>query len=189
MAFSTTDRDRLAALLREHSVKTGEFRLASGKTSSIYVNVKSSSLLGEGADLMGRGLWELACTAAPGFDAVGGLTLGADPLVTAIAIAGHQQGSRAASIIVRKTPKEHGTMQYLEMPAGLNPGDCVVAVDDVITSGGSTITAIERLREAGFVVNHAVCVVDRLSSGEASLEAIGVALHSLYRLDEFVDIS
>lgn len=189
MSFSSADRDRLALLLKAHSVKTGEFLLASGQKSSVYVNVKATSLLGEGAELIGRALWQLACEADPAFVAVGGLTLGADPLVTAIAIAGHREGAQAASIIVRKDSKAHGIQQFLEMPGGLEPGDHVVAVDDVITTGGSTIEAIERLREAGFVVNDAVCVVDRLAGGEERLDKLGVRLHALYRLDEFVDLT
>src|SRR5690606_28008518 len=97
--FSEDDRRRLAELLRTHSVRTGQFTLASGKTSSVYVDVKKTSLLGEGAELIGRGLWELARALGGEVRGVGGLTLGADPLVTAIAIAAHAHGEAVASII------------------------------------------------------------------------------------------
>jgi orotate phosphoribosyltransferase len=188
MVFSSSDRARLAALLQRHSVKQGDFVLASGQRSSFYLNVKATSLLGEGAELIGRGLWQLAREADSTATAFGGLTLGADPLLTAIAIAGHHDRVETAAIIVRKDAKAHGTMQYLEMPAGLEPGQRVVAVDDVITTAGSTITAIERLRAEGFEVKDAVCVVDRRAGGRERLAAIGVELHALYGLDEFVSL-
>lgn len=186
MIFTPTDHQTLAQLLKTHSVKTGKFLLASGQTSSVYVDVKKTSLTGQGAHLIGRGLWQLARSIQPDLVAVGGLTLGADPLLTAISIAAFQNQSECAAMIVRKSSKNHGTMQYLEMPDGPEPGQPVVAVDDVVTTAGSTLEAISRLRDAGFVIHHAICVVDRQAGGQAALQAAGVQLHSLFLLDDLL---
>lgn len=131
-------------------------------------------------------MWQLAHALDPTITAAGGLTLGADPILTAMAITAYQNQSTLSPIIVRKSSKQHGTMQYLEMPDGLQPGQTVIAVDDVITTAGSTLEAIGRLRDAGFVVNHAICVVDRQAGGQAALQAAGVQLHSLFLLDDLL---
>jgi len=177
-------RATLARLLTTHSVRTGHFRLASGETSSVYVDVKATSLTGEGGWLIGQALYEAALTLEPAPSAIGGLTLGADPLVTATSIAAHQAGHKLDAIIVRKAPKSHGTEQYLEHPPTLAAGSPVVAVDDVVTSGASTLQAIEALRLAGFVVEHALTVVDRQSGGREALAKVGVTLHALFTIDE-----
>ncbi len=186
MKFHQEDREVLAQLLRIHSVKSGNFLLASGKTSHVYVDVKKTSLTGQGAHLLGQAMWQLVQTIDPTISAVGGLTLGADPILTAMAIAAYQNQAILTPIIVRKSPKQHGTMQYLEMPDGLHAGQSVIAVDDVITTAGSTLEAIGRLRDAGFVVQHAIGVVDRQAGGQAALLAAGVQLHSLFLLDDLL---
>jgi orotate phosphoribosyltransferase len=182
--FGPAERAQLARLLRKHSVRTGSFRLASGKTSDVYCDVKQTSLLGEGAWLLGLGLHQLALAADPAASAAGGLTLGADPLVTAIAIAGHHAQRPMHAIIVRKLAKGHGTRRACEMPASVQPGDHVVAVEDVVTSGGSMLQAIEHMRDAGLIVSHGITVVDRRDHGATTLAAAGVLLHSLFSLDE-----
>ena len=180
-------RRRLRELLLEHSIRFGEFTLSSGVTSKVYIDVKSTSLLGEGATLLGSALSALALDADGDARAVGGLTLGAGPLVTAMAIAAHGEGRDLAAMIVRKKPKGHGTDRYVEAPPTVKPASRVIAVDDVITTAGSTLQAVERLRAEGYVVEHAVCVVDRQAGGEEALREAGVELHSLFRLDEFMD--
>lgn len=185
--FPTDARRTLRELLCRRALMQGDFDLASGASSSVYVDVKQVSLTGRGAELCGRGLWSLAAAARPDLDAVGGMTLGADPLVTAIALAAHADGRDLSALIVRKATKEHGTGERVEGPSSLPQDATVVAVDDVVTTGGSTIDAIEQLRDAGFTVDHAVCVVDRQAGGAANLADIGVTLHSLFTLDELVD--
>jgi orotate phosphoribosyltransferase len=182
-ALPPDDHARLAALLRAHSVRTGTFTLASGATTNVYCDVKKTSLTGEGAALIGRGLLALARAASPEAAAVGGLTLGADPLVTATSIAAFQAGDDLGAVIVRKAAKDHGTSQALEVPAGVPDRAHVVAVDDVVTTAGSTLQAIEALRAHGFTVEHAVCVVDRGAGGAARLAEHGVTLHALFELD------
>lgn len=186
MIFRQEDRTTLSRLLTEHSVRTGDFLLASGQTSSVYMDVKKTSLTGHGAHLIGLGMWQLARTIDPESTAAGGLTLGADPILTAMSIAAYQNQARLDAIIIRKSSKSHGTMQFLEMPDRLKPGQSVIAVDDVITTAGSTLEAIGRLRDAGFVVQHAICVVDRQAGGQNALLAADVQLHSLFLLDDLL---
>lgn len=187
MASDDERRNLLARLLVERSLQAGEFELASGKEASVYVDVKKTSLSGRGAAAIGDALWELADSVAPEADAVGGLTLGADPLVTAMSISAWRGGRDLAAVIVRKEAKGHGTRQYLERPDSVTDGAEVVAVDDVITTGGSTLEAISRMREAGLNVRHAVCVVDREDVGTERLAAEGVEMHSLFTLSELLE--
>lgn len=187
-AKHTSLHRELGELLRARSLRIGEFKLASGATANAYMDVKKTGLSGRGADLLGRALWALAQQASPAANAVGGLTLGADPLVTAIALAAWQQDQRDLSaVIVRKEAKGHGTRQYLERPDLLAQPEEIIAVDDVITTGGSTLEAIARMRDEGFQVAHAICVVDRESGGAKNLAAVGVTLHSLFTLSELLE--
>ena len=182
--MSDSPRSRLARLLLTHSLRTGTFTLASGETSDVYLDVKATSLLGEGALLIGELFWEKLLQLGQRPTAVGGLTLGSDPLVTATSIAAFQNGESLAAIIVRKQTKDHGTRKALEFPPTLKRGDQVVAIDDVVTSGASTLQAIEAMRDAGFEIHHALCVVDREASGRQALADAGVTLHSLFTLQE-----
>lgn len=183
----TDQRERLHALLSRHSVRFGDFVLASGKRSTFYIDVRKTVLTGEGAALIGDLLYELAMKHAPEATGAGGLTLGADPVVTAIAIAAHRKGHDFGAVIVRKQAKEHGTQNWLETAGNLTEGAELVVVDDVVTSASSTVFAIERLREAGFRVEHALAVVDRQESATDNLASVGVALHPLFLLSELVD--
>jgi orotate phosphoribosyltransferase len=184
---STDDNNDLAELLCERSLRTGDFELASGKSASVYIDVKKTALTGRGAHLVGRGLWRLAQKASSEAAAVGGLTLGADPLVTAISMAAWDDGRDFAAVIVRKETKGHGTQQFIERPDTLSDGDEIIAVDDVITTGGSTLQAIERMRDAGFIVRHAICVVDREAGGTENLADADVELHRLFTLSDLLD--
>lgn len=185
--MSSSSRSELARLLRTHSVRRGQFELSSGQTSDVYVDVKATSLTGGGADLIGRLLWELIEDLSPRPRAIGGLTLGADPLVTAVALTAHRLGAELEAVIVRKESKGHGTGRAIEAPPILEQGARIVAVDDVITTGGSTLAAIESMREAGFVVDQAICVVDREASGRQALADAGVTLHALFTLAELLE--
>jgi orotate phosphoribosyltransferase len=188
MTSDANARRELAELLCERSVQSGDFELASGKSASVYVDVKKTALSGKGATLIGAHLWSVVGEHAPEAKGVGGLTLGADPLVSAISMAAWLDGRDLPAIIVRKEAKGHGTQRFLEHPDTLDEGDEIVAVDDVITTGGSTLDAIDKMRQAGFEVRHAICVVDREDVGAQRLADAGVALHPLFTLSELLEI-
>jgi orotate phosphoribosyltransferase len=162
---SAQPRDRLLELLRTLSFQEREVTLSSGKKSNFYIDCKQVSLDAEGASLIGQLFHATIEQIAPEAEGVGGLTLGADPLATATSIASWQAGKPRAAFIVRKEPKGHGTGQWIEASKRLRPGAPVVIVEDVVTTGASTLRAIERAREAGFQVVHALALVDRLEGG------------------------
>jgi orotate phosphoribosyltransferase len=161
-------RARLLALLRARAFQEREVVLSSGRTSNFYIDCKQVSLDAEGATLIGELFHAAIDELAPQAVAVGGLTLGADPLATATSMASFLAGRPRAAFIVRKEPKGHGTNQWVEstrLPAGAD----VVVVEDVVTTGGSMLKAIERARLAGLHVVHALGLVDRLEGGRDAI--------------------
>jgi orotate phosphoribosyltransferase len=178
-------RARLLELLRTRAFAEREIVLSSGQKSSFYIDCKQVSLDAEGACLIGELFCALVAEVAPDAVAVGGLTLGADPLATATSIASFRAGAPRAAFIVRKEPKGHGTAQWLET-TGLAAGAKVVVLEDVITTGASTLRAIERARGAGLVVAHALGLVDRLEGGREAIVAVDVPLTTLYTRHDFL---
>lgn len=177
---------KLEHLLLEHSVLVGDFILASGEKSDIYVDVRRTALRGDGALEIGREFLDRIDRFAPGAIGTGGLTLGADPLVTATSIAAALAGRpEFGAVIVRKEAKGHGTGKRVEQPFD-SQGRELVVVDDVVTTAGSTLEAIDALRQAGYAIEHALCVVDREAGGRQALAENGVELHALFTLDELV---
>ena len=192
--MSTTDNQTaLLNLLATLSFKLGDFTLASGKKSDYYIDCRTTTLHAEGGRLSGLIFYDLIRGHAPQAEAVGGLTMGADPLVSNTAsasawdLADHNEILELSSeldletgseppptliqgFLVRKAEKTHGTGRKIE--GFLKPGAQVVIVDDVCTTGGSTITAIEAAREAGMVVAGVLCLVDREQGGRANIEAV-----------------
>ncbi len=162
-AFATK-RARLLELIRDLAFAEREVTLSSGLKSNFYVDCKQVSLHPEGATLIGELFHAVIDEVAPTAVAVGGLTLGADPLATATSVISFQVGRPRAAFIVRKEPKGHGTNQWVES-AGLKQGAPVVILEDVVTTGAATLKAIERSRLAGLIVVHAVALVDRLEGG------------------------
>jgi orotate phosphoribosyltransferase len=161
-------RDRLLELLRTTAFQEREVVLSSGKTSNFYIDCKQVSLDAEGATLIGELFHALIEELAPAAVAVGGLTLGADPLATATSVVSFQRGRPRAAFLVRKEPKGHGTNQWLESTR-LAAGARVVIVEDVVTTGAATLKAIERARLAGLEVVHAIGLVDRLEGGREAV--------------------
>ena len=161
-------RDRLLELLRRHAFQEREVVLSSGRTSNFYIDCKQVSLDAEGAALIGELFHAVIDEVAPNAVAVGGLTLGADPLATATSLVSFQAGRPRAAFIVRKEPKGHGTNQWLESTR-LAPGAEVVVVEDVVTSGASLLKAVERARLAGLRVVHGIGLVDRLEGGREAI--------------------
>ncbi len=182
-------RDQLLTLLAERSAKRGDFVLASGRRSDLYVDCRLTTMSPEGQRLLG--VLGLAALREAGWDAdaVGGLTLGADPIAYAIAHASafaaeRQEGPLVRAFTVRKQPKQHGTGKRVEGP--FQAGDRVVVVEDVITTGGSALTAVEAIRAEGGEVLGVLAVVDRQEGGREALEATGLAVRSLATAAELV---
>jgi orotate phosphoribosyltransferase len=162
-----SDRDRLKQLLREQSLMFGEFTLVSGKKSSFYFDSKRTTLLPEGAYLVAAEVLKTLEEHGVDADAIGGMTLGADPIVCPVAALSHAEGRPLRAFIVRKETKEHGTARQIE--GQLEPRSRVVVVDDVVTTGGSTLRAIEAVEAAGHEVVAVVCLVDREEGGTEQL--------------------
>ncbi|MFA5180578.1 MAG: orotate phosphoribosyltransferase [Syntrophales bacterium] len=143
------------------------FTLASGKTSNYYFNCKPTTLDPEGMNLIGGILFQMLADAD--VTATGGLTLGADALANALAVISYQQGKPIKAFIVRKDVKDHGTKSALE--GGVGTGERVVILDDVITTGGSTITAIEKAKGAGLIIDRVIALIDREEGGRENILA------------------
>ncbi|HEY0481527.1 MAG TPA: orotate phosphoribosyltransferase [Kofleriaceae bacterium] len=177
-------RGRLLELLRSRAFQERQVVLSSGRTSNFYIDCKQVSLDAEGAALLGELFHAVIDEIAPQAVAVGGLTLGADPLATATSVASWHAGRPRAAFLVRKEPKGHGTNQWLEstpLPAGAE----VVVLEDVVTTGASTLKAIERARLAGLRVVHALGLVDRLEGGGEAV-AREVPLTTLFTRRDFL---
>ncbi|HTI35311.1 MAG TPA: orotate phosphoribosyltransferase [Miltoncostaea sp.] len=179
-------RDRLRTLLREHALVRESVVLSSGKRSSYYFDARQVLLDPEGAALAGRLMWSALAPAGP--RAVGGLTLGADPLVCAVSATAWADGERVTGFFVRKEAKKHGLQQWIEGPF-IEEGTAVAVVDDVLTSGGSLVAAIEKARQAGGVVVAAAVVIDRDEGGREAAEGAleGAPLHALFRAPELLE--
>ncbi len=172
-------REALQQMLARYAYRRGKFLLASGRRSEHYVNCKPVSLSSSGATLLAPLLLEQVHPAA---QTVAGLTLGADPLVSCVAMAAGLAGRRLDALIVRKEPKGHGTGAWIEGPLP-PPGARVTVLEDVVTTGNSCLKAVQRLREAGYTVQEVVAVVDRQEGGQAALAAAGLHLKSLFLLE------
>ena len=178
-------RDNLLELIVRDGYEKGEYTLSSGRTSEHYVNCKPVTLSGEGLSSASSLLLEFIDTDSV---AVAGLTLGADPLVSGVAMAAWNKDWHLNGLIVRKEAKGHGTGAWIEGP--LPPlGSKVTSLEDVITTGGSAIKAATRIRDAGYVVERVVALVDRQETGDADefMESAGLELYSLFNLEEVVN--
>jgi orotate phosphoribosyltransferase len=178
------ERAALIALLKARSVRHGDFVLASGQRSTWYIDARKTTMSAEGLDLIGRlGLRAIRAAGwAPA--AIGGLTMGADPVAYAVALASLGAGPVVHAFSVRKDAKGHGTRQRIE--GNFTAGDPVVVAEDVITSGGSALQAIAALREAGATVLGVLAVVDREQGGRAAIEAAEVGVVVLAGAGELV---
>jgi len=161
-------RERLVAELREHALVIGEVTLTSGAVAHYYVDAKRAILLPAGFRALGELVAQEAARASA--TAVGGMTMGADPVACAALAA----GADVKAFFVRKERKEHGLQRWVEGPL-LEPGESCLIVEDVVTTGGSTVKAIERVREEGFRIAGVVSVLDRLAGGAAAIEAAAEA--------------
>jgi len=180
------DRARLLELLRSLSFERRKVVLASGKESDFYVDCKRTALTAEGHVLVGRLLFDRVRRVRPLVRGVGGLTLGADPLASAIALTSFLEKEPIDSFIVRKEPKGHGTGQWIEGRRTIPDGSRVAVLEDVVTTGGSAIRAIERCRAESLVVVGCFALVDRMEGGREAIEALGVPLDALFTREDFL---
>lgn len=177
MDHSDDLRARLSALLLDRSVTRGDFVLSSGRRSTYYIDARRTTMAGEGLAVVGT--LGLECLRSRGWKpvAVGGLTLGADPVAYAIAAAAHAQRVPIDAFTVRKTTKAHGTGRRIE--GCFAPGAAVVVVEDVITTGGSTLAAIEAVLAEGGRILGVLAVVDRDEGGRGAIEQAGYAVEAM----------
>lgn len=175
----------LLDLLKEKAFERKQVTLASGRQSNFYIDVKRASLEAEGAYLIGRGLFELIRKHFSEAEGVGGLTLGADPLATAVSYTSFLEKHPLPAFIVRKEAKGHGMGKMIEGGHFLKPGSKVVVLEDVVTSGGSSLEATKKVRAHGWNVLGVAAVVDREEGGREALQADGLKLFSLYKKSDF----
>ncbi|GAA1542533.1 MULTISPECIES: orotate phosphoribosyltransferase [Kribbella] len=176
----SSDRDALLDQVKTKAVVHGKVTLASGKEADYYVDLRRVTLDAEAAPLIGPQLLEL--TADLEYDAVGGLTLGADPVALAMLHAAAAKGRKLDAFVVRKAEKAHGLQRRVEGPEV--KGRRVLAVEDTSTTGGSVLTAVEALREAGAEVVAVVVIVDRATGAQEKVEAEGLEYRWLFGLDD-----
>jgi orotate phosphoribosyltransferase len=174
------DWERLRALLMARSYERRRVVLTSGKDSDFYIDGKQTSLDPEGACLIGRLFLRRLRSSGPPVEAVGGMTLGADPLVTAVALTSFLEGHPLPAFIIRKEPKGHGTGQWIEGKKNLPGGARVALLEDVVTTGGTTLRAMERAREEGLQVVRILALVDRQEGGADRIDRAGLRLEALY---------
>jgi orotate phosphoribosyltransferase len=175
-----SDRERLLELLQNKALEVRKVTLSSGRISDYYIDCKRVTLSPEGAYLTAKLMLGMI---GSDIAAVGGLTLGADPIVSSISVVSHIQRRDLPALIVRKVPKKHGTMSFIEGPT-LNKGVKVAVVDDVVTSGASLLRSIDRLAAEGYQPVQALAILDRLEGGREAIEAAGYKLQSIFTRDD-----
>jgi orotate phosphoribosyltransferase len=164
------DRQDLLEVIREHSLQLGDFVLSSGKKSSYYLDCRTTTLHPRGALLTARLILRTIRDNRIEAEAIGGLTLGADPIAAAVAVVSEVEGTPLPAFIVRKETKKHGAKRQIEGWAG-SAGSRVIVVDDVCTSGGSILEACDKVESAGYKVAATLCVVDREEGGTEAVRS------------------
>ncbi len=180
-------KNRLIELIIDKAFNYSEepvYKLVSGRLSNYYFNCKAVTLSPEGIYVIGHLLYDMVKDLK--VDAIGGLTLGADPLSFATAYTSHLEGDPIEAFVVRKKAKDHGTMQWIE--GNVKEGDRVVIVDDVITSGKSTIEAIIRARDAGLEIVKIIALIDRQEGGKEAVKDIGYDVAPVVTRDEIMEV-
>lgn len=174
------DKDALVALVREKALKFGNFTLASGKQATYYLDCRQVALDSVGARLIGEGMLELIEDDMP--ELVGGMAIGADPITGAIVTLAGIRDVALRGVMVRKESKGHGTGRFVEGPYAA--GETVVIVEDTVTTGGSSLLAIERCEEVGLKVKRVLAIVDRLEGGAEAFAERGYELTPLLTIKD-----
>ena len=175
------DRDALQTLIREKALKFGDFTLASGKTAKYYLDCRQITLDSQGARLIGEGMLDLLEGNMP--DLVGGMAIGADPITAAILTLAGVRGIPLRGVMVRKEAKQHGTGKLVEGP--FREGESIVIVEDVVTTGGSSLLAIECCEAVGLKVSRVLAIIDRLEGGREAFAERGYELTTLFTIRDF----
>ena len=175
------DKQALAELIKAKALKFGDFTLASGKKAKFYLDCRQVTLDSQGAKHIAAGMLDLIGNDLP--DAVGGMAIGADPITGAIITLAGMRGLDLRGVIVRKEAKGHGTGRTVEGP--VQPGEEIVIVEDVVTTGGSSLQAIERCQEFGLKVRRVLAIIDRLEGGREAFAAKGFELSTLFTVRDF----
>jgi orotate phosphoribosyltransferase len=175
------DRQALADLIKQKALKFGDFTLASGKKASFYLDCRQVTLDAQGALLIGSGMLELLKDDMP--DLVGGMVIGADPITAAILTLAGINKTPLRGVMVRKEPKGHGLGKHVEGP--FNEGEELVIVEDVVTTGGSSLKAIEHCEAAGLKVKRVLAIIDRLEGGREAFAQRGYELTTLFTIKDF----
>lgn len=169
------DKNKLISLVREKALEFGDFTLASGKKATFYLDCRKLTLDPMGANQVAEGILDLLGDDLP--DAIGGMAIGADPITAAVITIAGQRGKSTKGFIVRKEAKEHGKGRSVEGP--VEPGETAVIVEDTVTTGGSSLKAIERVEQFGMKVKRVVAIVDRLEGGAEAFTNQGYQFDSL----------
>jgi orotate phosphoribosyltransferase len=175
------DRNALQQLVRDKALKFGDFTLASGKKAKYYLDCRQITLDAQGARLIGEGMLDLIAGDMP--DLVGGMAIGADPITASILTLAGIRGMSLRGVMVRKEAKQHGTGKLVEGP--FNEGESIVVVEDVVTTGGSSLLAIERCEAVGLKVSRVLAIIDRLEGGREAFAAKGYELTTLFTIKDF----
>lgn len=176
---------KLLDLLRERAFQKKSVTLSSGRKSEFYIDVKRVSLTADGAYWIGQELFDLIAKEYPEARGAGGLTLGADPLATAVAVTSHMKSSPLTAFLVRKEAKSHGLQKLIEGGDLLPPESPVVILEDVVTSGKSSLEAIEKVKSHGWKILGVAAVVDRQEGGAETIKNAGYRFCSLYQKSDF----
>lgn len=178
-----TEKDKLLKIIKTLSYEEGDFVLASGKRSTYYIDAKETTLNPEGMFLVGKLMYEIT-RELPGIEAVGGVSIGGDPLVCAVVLESFNKKDNLAGFLIRKEPKGHGTNRWVEGAKNLKKGMNVVILEDVVTTGGSSLKAIEATEKEGYVVKGIVAILDRLEGGKDTIESKGYLFKSIFTLND-----
>jgi len=179
-------KQRLLHILKQKSCEFGEFILSSGKKSNFYFDAKQTTLHPEGAFLVGRVFFEKIRDIIPPIEAVGGMELGASPIVTSIALVSFVEGYPINAFIIRKEPKSYGKSLWIEGKGNLKKGTRVVIVEDVTTTGATLLRAIEIAQKEGLTVEKAICLIDRKEGAKENLRKKGFELETIFDISEFI---
>lgn len=177
------EKDRLLKILKSLSYEEGDFVLASGKRSTYYIDAKETTLNPEGMYLVGNIMYTMVREISA-IDAVGGVSIGGDPLVCAVVLAAYGKKDGLVGFLIRKEPKGHGTNRWIEGGRNLKKGMNVIILEDVVTTGGSSLKAIEATEKEGYNVKGIVAILDRLEGGKDTIESKGYIFKSIFTLKD-----